>query len=51
MNRQILDEFDEAGIGIASATYDIVGLPDVRFRPPLEVTGRDGSEGSGSSGD
>ena len=27
MSRYIIGEFDEAGIGIASATYDIVGLP------------------------
>jgi small-conductance mechanosensitive channel len=27
MSRDILAVFDEAGIGIASATYDIVGLP------------------------
>ncbi len=31
MNRQILDQFDAAGIGIASATYDIVGLPEIRM--------------------
>ena len=29
MNRHILAEFDKAGIGIASATYDIVGVPPV----------------------
>ena len=27
MSRYIIGELDEAGIGIASATYDIVGLP------------------------
>jgi small-conductance mechanosensitive channel len=31
MYRDILDGFDEAGIGIASATYDIVGFPPVRM--------------------
>ncbi|MGI8710960.1 MAG: hypothetical protein ACR2LA_08220, partial [Acidimicrobiales bacterium] len=31
MSRQILDGLDAAGIGIASATYDIVGLPEVRL--------------------
>ncbi len=31
MSRDILDEFDKAGIGIASATYEIVGLPEVRL--------------------
>jgi small-conductance mechanosensitive channel len=30
MSRDILQAFDEAGIGIASATYDIVGLPAIR---------------------
>ncbi len=30
MSREILDLFDEAGIGIASATFDIVGLPPVK---------------------
>jgi small-conductance mechanosensitive channel len=30
MSREILEAFDDAGIGIASATYDIVGLPPIR---------------------
>jgi small-conductance mechanosensitive channel len=30
MSRDILSGFDEAGIGIASATFDIVGLPTLR---------------------
>ena len=30
MNREILAALDEAGIGIASGTYEIVGLPQVR---------------------
>ncbi len=29
MSRQIIAELDGAGIGIASATYDIVGLPPI----------------------
>lgn len=29
MYRQIIAEFDKAGVGIASGTYDIVGLPPV----------------------
>jgi small-conductance mechanosensitive channel len=33
MSREILTEFDEAGIGIASATYEITGVP------PLKVVG------------
>lgn len=31
MSRRIIDAFDEAGIGIASATYEIVGLPGLRL--------------------
>ena len=34
MSRQILCELDAAGIGLASATYNIVGLPEVRLAPP-----------------
>lgn len=40
MSRFIIAELDEAGIGIASATYDIVGLPPVELRAP---SARDGS--------
>ena len=36
MSREILARFDEAGIGIASATYEIVGLPKLRIEPPPE---------------
>lgn len=32
MSRQIIAALDEAGIGIASATYDIVGLPPIEVR-------------------
>jgi len=32
MSRDILQAFDEAGIGIASATFEIVGLPPVRLQ-------------------
>lgn len=32
MSRQILNEFNAAGIGIASGTHDIVGLPEVRVQ-------------------
>ena len=31
MSRQIMRELDKAGIGIASATYDIVGMPSLRI--------------------
>ena len=34
MSRYIVDELDKAGIGIASATYDIVGFPSVEIRQP-----------------
>ncbi len=38
MARQIIAEFRKAGIGIASATYDIVGLPpiEIRSRPNVQ---------------
>ena len=32
MSRDILDGFDREKIGLASGTYDIVGLPEVRVR-------------------
>ena len=32
MSRDILKAFDQAGIGIASATYDIVGFPPIRVQ-------------------
>ena len=32
MSRYIIGELDKAGIGIASATYDIVGFPPVEMR-------------------
>jgi len=31
MSREVLDGLDKAGIGIASSTYDIVGLPPLRI--------------------
>ena len=34
MSRHIIDEFDNAGIGVASATYDIVGFPQLEMRAP-----------------
>jgi small-conductance mechanosensitive channel len=43
MTRDILAAFDEAGIGIASATFDIVGLPPLRLQN-VEETGRQGAE-------
>ncbi len=32
MSRQIMTALDAAGIGIASATYDIVGFPPIEIR-------------------
>ena len=32
MSRYIIAEFDKAGIGIASSTYDIVGFPPIQVR-------------------
>ena len=34
MSRHIITELDKVGIGIASATYDIVGFPALTLRPP-----------------
>jgi hypothetical protein len=34
MSRYIVVEMDKAGIGIASATYDIVGFPAIEIRQP-----------------
>jgi small-conductance mechanosensitive channel len=35
MSREILSELDAAGIQIASATYEIVGLPPIRLTPDV----------------
>ena len=32
MSRQVITELDAAGIGIASATYDIVACPAIELR-------------------
>jgi hypothetical protein len=32
MSRTIVEALDSAGIGIASATYDIVGFPPIEVR-------------------
>jgi small-conductance mechanosensitive channel len=40
MSREILVALDEAGIGIASATYDIVGLPPLRIERPSRQGGK-----------
>ncbi len=33
MSRDIIEALDEAGIGVASATFEIVGVPPLRFQP------------------
>lgn len=38
MCRDILHGLEEAGIGIASATYDIAELPPIRFEQPVAAT-------------
>jgi small-conductance mechanosensitive channel len=48
VSRQVLGELDAAGIGLASATYNIVGLPDVRLSPPAAPTGDGTTHPSGS---
>jgi hypothetical protein len=35
MSRYIISELDKSGIGIASATYDIVGFPSIELRRPM----------------
>jgi small-conductance mechanosensitive channel len=45
MSREILQAFDEAGIGIASATYDIVGFPPIRIEGGAASPRRSGSDG------
>ncbi len=32
MNREILREFDAAGISFATSTLEIVGMPELRMR-------------------
>jgi small-conductance mechanosensitive channel len=45
MSRDILRALEEAGIGIASATFEIVGLPPLRMQ--VETGGSDGLRGVG----
>ncbi|HEX5233731.1 MAG TPA: mechanosensitive ion channel domain-containing protein [Silvibacterium sp.] len=37
ISRDMLSALEQAGIGIASSTYDIVGFPPVRFEGPIPV--------------
>jgi small-conductance mechanosensitive channel len=41
MSREVLDGLEAAGIGIASSTYDIVGLPPIRIERAPRPAGRD----------
>lgn len=43
MSRDVLQAFEAAEIGIASATYDIVGFPPVRIAAQAGVNGAGGS--------
>ena len=45
MSRDILRDLEAAGIGIASATIEIVGLPPLRVEPP-DPPRRDGASGA-----
>ena len=45
ISRQILVGFADAGIGVASATYDIVGLPPVQLTSPVDSTETDQRDG------
>ena len=47
MTRQILGALDEAGIGVASATFEVVGLPSMR----IERTTSDSRETRGQDQD
>lgn len=40
ISREILDGLEQANIGIASGTYEIVGVPPIRIEPPLPVISR-----------
>jgi small-conductance mechanosensitive channel len=35
MSRMIIDRLEEAGIGIASGTYEVVGFPPIRLEGPV----------------
>lgn len=37
MSREILDALDAAGIGLASATFDIVGLPPLKIEDGIQI--------------
>ena len=39
MSRDILTALDAAGIGIASATYEITAVPPLKLEPPRPANG------------
>jgi len=47
ISRQILEGLEEAKIGIASGTYEIVGFPPIRLEGPLRIEGGRDKSGSG----
>jgi small-conductance mechanosensitive channel len=46
MSRDILQALDEAGIGIASATFEIVGLPTLEIKPDSQRAATEASQAS-----
>ena len=50
ISRDILVGFDKVGIGIASATYDIVGFPPIRMQKPADVPSVETPPGSSAAG-
>jgi len=46
MSREVLAGLDEAGIGLASATVEVVGLPTLRVTP--QASGPGGTAGHGA---
>ncbi len=44
MSREILQQFDEAGIGIASGTYEVVGMPPIKVQM-LSASGESAPDG------
>jgi small-conductance mechanosensitive channel len=51
MSRHILERFDQAGIGIASGTYEVVGFPPIKLEtvPPPEPARSPAHQNNGGS--
>lgn len=45
-SRDILEQLDRAGIGIASGTYEVVGMPPLKVKmvPPNGASSADGAK-------